>query len=223
MAKAYSNLEIRYIRLFYPDGDTALMAKALGRNINSIRLKASSLGVKKSLDFRKKEAVRLGKNTSTQFKRGHNPHNKGAKGWFAPGAENHWFKKGHTPHNTKWDGAERISKEGYIEVRVSKGNYQLKHKIIWEAENGPYNGKKYCLWFKNRNRQDCRLENLELVTRSEAIIRTRNTNEFILSKYLGVKGAEDQKKVMQVMPAIVKVKKAELLIQKKLKNETNRG
>ena len=70
-----------------------------------------------------------------QFKKGNVPANKGKKGFM--GANRTSFKKGNTPYNYKPVGSERITKDGYIEVKVSDPNkWRLKHIIIWERENG---------------------------------------------------------------------------------------
>lgn len=53
--------------------------------------------------------------------------------------------KGNLPHNTKPIGYERISKDGYVEVKVKmrpsspycNDNFIPKHRLLWEAENGP--------------------------------------------------------------------------------------
>lgn len=38
--------------------------------------------------------------------------------------------------------------------------------LNWERANGPL-PVGHCLWFKDRNRQNCELSNLELITRAE--------------------------------------------------------
>ena len=75
-----------------------------------------------------------GKNT--RFQPGHVPANKGVKGThFSPETE---FKPGHQPTNHRLVGSERINVYGYIEIKISEPRtWALKHKVIWEAENGP--------------------------------------------------------------------------------------
>ena len=80
------------------------------------------------------------------------------------------FKKGHEPHNTCYDGHERISKDGYIEVRIMKGKYVSKHRHLWEQSNGKL-PKGYILIFKDKNQQNTSLDNLELISREENMRR----------------------------------------------------
>lgn len=85
-----------------------------------------------------------------QFVKGAAPMNKGktcppGRGGRHPNARRTQFKKGGLPHNTKWLGHERVSKDGYVEISVAQKNphtgygrrYVLKHRWLWEKENGP--------------------------------------------------------------------------------------
>lgn len=81
-----------------------------------------------------------------RFTKGQISHNKGKKGYHAPGCEKGWFKKGGLPHNTKGAGHERIdSKVGYVTLIVAETNPHtgaatrpvLKHRWLWEQANGP--------------------------------------------------------------------------------------
>ncbi|WP_414462920.1 HNH endonuclease [Hyphomicrobium sp. DY-1] len=85
-----------------------------------------------------------------RFEKGSEPANKGkpcppGKGGRHPNARRTQFKKGQLPHNTKYLGHERISKDGYLEISVDERNphtgferrYVLKHKWLWEKQNGP--------------------------------------------------------------------------------------
>ena len=76
----------------------------------------------------------------TRFKKGIIPWNKGLKGVVTGGKETQ-FKKGNKPANWRPLGSERISKDGYVEVKVADGrlnkNWKAKHIVIWEEHNGP--------------------------------------------------------------------------------------
>ena len=108
------------------------------------------------------------------FEKGHVPFNKGRKGMHAAGSEKTWFKKGHTPANHKPVDSERISKDGYIEIKVAEPNkWMLKHRFIWEKKNGPL-PKGMIIRFLDGNKLNCNIENMVLVSRAEHIEITRN-------------------------------------------------
>lgn len=94
------------------------------------------------------------------------------------------FKPGSLPHNTKPIGYERLSKSGYIEVKVKmrpttlpdgkrcNDNFVPKHKLVWEAANGPV--PEGCIVvFKDGNKQNITLENLSCITRRQNAIMNR--------------------------------------------------
>jgi len=75
------------------------------------------------------------------------------------------FKKGNIPHNHKPVGHERISKEGYIEVKTRELNvFELKHRLVWEQHFGAI-PKGFNIQFKDGNRQNCNIENLYMIDR----------------------------------------------------------
>ena len=84
------------------------------------------------------------------------------------------FKKGNIPHNTKYDGHERITKDGYIEVRIEIGNYRLKHLVEWERKKGKL-PKGHCLWCIDGNKMNTSPDNWELITRKENLKRNVHT------------------------------------------------
>lgn len=109
-----------------------------------------------------------------RFEKGLIPHNKGQKGVCAKGAEKGWFKKGQTPINYKPVGSERITKDGYIMLKVAEPNkWRLKHVVEWEKNNGKL-PKNHALIFLDRNKQNTSLDNLKLVSRSELLIINRD-------------------------------------------------
>lgn len=130
----------------------------------------------------KSSIIRYSLNTGRtgRFEKGHKTHNKGKKGVCAKGCEKTWFKKGRLPHNTKPIGYERVSKDGYIEVKIamrpsdtqSGRNFVLKHRLIYEQANGPI-PKGYNVIFLDGDKRNFDLENLALVTDAENLELTR--------------------------------------------------
>lgn len=109
-----------------------------------------------------------------QFTKGSAPANKGIKGVHALGSEKTWFPKGHKPQNWRPVGSERINVYGYTEVKVKEpSQWKLKHKLIWETENGPV-PKGYAVIFGNGDKQDFSIDNLILVSRQQLLILNRN-------------------------------------------------
>ena len=87
--------------------------------------------------------------------------------------KNHGFKKGNVPKNYRPIGSERITKDGYIEIKVKDPNeWQLKHRVLWENQHGKI-PENHILIFLDGNRLNCSIENLKLVSRSELLILNR--------------------------------------------------
>lgn len=103
----------------------------------------------------------------TTFKKGNIPFNKGLKGQYAPGSEKGWFKKGQVPVNHREVGSERISKDGYIEIKVAEPNkWKLKHRVVWEQHNGQVPQNRVVI-FLDGNKLNVDISNLALISRSE--------------------------------------------------------
>lgn len=114
-----------------------------------------------------------------RVEKGAAPHNKGKKcapgtGGRHPNARKSQFKKGQTPHNTNYLGHERIdSKDGYVYVSIAETNphtgfertYVLKHKHLWEQENGPV-PEGHCLKCLSDDKTNCDPDNWECIPRA---------------------------------------------------------
>jgi len=164
------------VKLLYPDTSTKELAEMIGISVKEAYGIARYLGLKKSVAFLKSEASgRLKKGRAqmgdgTRFQKGFTPWNKGKKVQSTEGMKATQFKKGMLPHNTKYDGHERITVDGYVEVRGSQGKYRGKHIIVWEAINGEI-PKGMLVVFKDGNKQNCDIGNLEIITRAENMKR----------------------------------------------------
>ena len=115
-----------------------------------------------------------------RFRKGNIPYNKGKHTPTVGRTAETQYKKGNLPHNTKPIGYERITKDGYIEVKIkmrpsypSNGdNFKAKHHIVWEEAHGPI-PEGYIVTFLDQNKQNCALENLALISRAEHLQMTR--------------------------------------------------
>ena len=87
------------------------------------------------------------------------------------------FKKGQSPINWRPVGSERITKDGYTEIKIAEPNvWKLKHLVVWEKENGPI-PKGHALVFADGNKENLDINNLMLISREKLLIM--NTNELI--------------------------------------------
>lgn len=124
---------------------------------------------------------RINNGLTGRFEKGHIPQNKGKKGQCASGCEKTWFAPGHTPVNHRPIGSERISKDGYVEVKVAEPNkWRLKHRVVWEEAHGTVpNGK--IIVFKDGDKTNTEIDNLMLLSRGQHAVM----NHTGLYKYSG--------------------------------------
>lgn len=82
------------------------------------------------------------------------------------------FRPGNKPENCQPIGTERLSKDGYIEIKTNNGqgrqNWIKKHTAIWESVNGATPSNKY-VSFIDSNKRNFALENLEILSRNEGL------------------------------------------------------
>jgi hypothetical protein len=176
------------VRDYYPNTSTNIICYVTGFNVQQVYRIAAAFNVKKTPEYKaellKAEALKLQESgLAHRFKKGHAPLNKGKK--MSKEAYEKvkptMFKPGSIPHNTKHDGhiSIRMDKTGrsYSHIRVAKGTYKLLHRVIWERHNGAI-PKGFIVAFKNGNTMDCTLENLELISRQEGMLRNSMMNKY---------------------------------------------
>jgi hypothetical protein len=175
----WSNTEIKTLKKMYCDTDTSFIANLLGRNINAVYGMANKLKLKKTdqyLATLNSNRILTENQRNCCFKKGSTPPNKGKKhaDYMTPEqiekTKVSQYKKGNVPLNTKYDGHERITIDGYVEIRISKGVYKLKHREVWIKENGPI-PEDCVVIFKDGNKQNIVIDNLQLITRKENMLR----------------------------------------------------
>ena len=164
--------EIALLKARYPNEPTVDVARALGLRPRQVSGKAVSLGLQKTEDFYKQDKERRRQRCLANldrgghdFKPGHIPWNKGK----------HGVK--HNP-NKKPIGWEVVSPMGYLMRKVSETetiisrNWQTVHRLNWLADDREI-PLGYLLAFKDGDKLNTRLENLELISRAENMRRNR--------------------------------------------------
>lgn len=171
---------IEAIRARYPHERTENIADDLGVSLARIYSKAAWMGLSKTPEYlASPDACRLrrGDNIGAayRFPKGHVPINKGKKGVNHPGMKATQFKKGQHPHTWKPIGTERLSKEGYLQIKlrdtgVTRRDYVPVHHLVWELHRGAI-PEKHHVSFKDGDKTNIIIENLELVSWAEMMQR----------------------------------------------------
>jgi hypothetical protein len=175
----WTDAQIAQLRELYPHHKTAQVAVMMGLREGPIYQRAAGLGLKKSPEYlASPDACRLrrGDNVGAayRFKPGLTVWNKGMKDLHIGGEET-LFKPGSTPPNRLPVGHIRTNSEGYQDIKSAPGlrKWVPLHHWNWKQAHGSYPAKGMALVFKDENRQNCAIENLELLTRAE--LMRRNT------------------------------------------------
>ena len=118
-------------------------------------------------------------NIGGRFEKGHIPANKGKpmKPEQYEKCKKTMFKRGHIPANRREVGSERVTKDGYLKIKIQDGqgnkNWILKHRFIYEQVNGPI-PKRHKVIFADGNKRNFEIDNLLLVSYSEQLIINKN-------------------------------------------------
>jgi hypothetical protein len=198
MRAFWSESDLDRLKASYPVRQTKDVALALGRTVSSVYGMAALLGLNKSQAFLdSEESGRLRKGQArpgterTRFPKGHVPANKGVKrpGWSAGRMKETQFKKGCRSGAAakNWVPIGTISPdpEGYLRIKVRDAEYgkeatgfgnskvwPMYNRYLWERHHGPI-PPKHIVVFRDRNRQHCVIENLELISMAENARRNR--------------------------------------------------
>lgn len=186
--RTWTPAEDEQLQLLYPDSSAASVAAWFDCSTASVYRRARTLGLKKSEAFLASTASgRIATGSSVgadgRFKKGSVPFNKGLRrppGW-APGRmATSQFKKGRPAHEARNYvpiGTERVSKDGYLERKVTDDptlaptrRWVGVHRLVWEEANGPI-PPGHAIAFHDGNNRNLELANLELISNAEKMRR----------------------------------------------------
>ena len=236
MRKLWTAQEYEILQRMYPDCKTETLALMLGRKASIISQKAALLGIKKSEGYMKSPlSGRISKandiGLSTRFTNLSPGWNKGLKqkDYMSPEmiekTAKTRFKKGQDPHNAVAIGHERISRDGYLEVKIQhlKGtgknnNFVTKHRLLWVEHFGEIPiGMN--VEFLDGDKMNIVIENLVLRTRKENLLKNTMCDSSIVKRFLGVKKQEFVEKIMTEMPELIEQKRQTIILNQKINKE----
>lgn len=201
----------------YPDKFNTELAAMFGKNVKAIEAKAGALKLRKSPAFWARLAERP---NAGRFKEGQKSWNAGKK--INVRNDGTRFKKGNVPHNTKADKVVTLRffhDRPELFIRVALGKWiRLAHYVFQE-----YYGEipKGCvIRHKNENHLDCRLENLECLTKYENAIRNSGhvelTEGFVLKTLSRDRATRSA--IQENLPELIELKRTSIKIKRALKN-----
>ncbi len=192
--KSWPKATLAAMRRRYPHEPTAAIAADLGMTVTACYQLAQKLGLKKTLDYLSgPHSSRLRRDDNpgmgTRFEPGHEPHNKGRKGWQAGGrARDTQFKSGQMPHNTKPIGSYRFEPgTGTLQRKISndKGSNSKRwrgvHEIVWTEANGPVPPGHICVFkpgMRTTELEQITLDRVECITLAENMRRNSYHNRY---------------------------------------------
>lgn len=108
-----------------------------------------------------------------RFEKGHVPANKGTKGIMKPNKTS--FKKGNVNWAKKPIGSERVSVDGYTEIKVAGSKrWRLKHRVMYEKYHNVVLNPKQLVIFADGDKSNMSKENLLLVDNNQLLILNQN-------------------------------------------------
>lgn len=171
--KRWTGQDRKLLERLYPTTKNVILADVFGVTEGAIISKAHVWKLRKTPEFMA-ECAKAG-----QFPKGHVPANKGKKMPYNANSARTQFKKGHVPHTAVSVGTEVIDAEGYLKRKVSdrkdipaRRNWKYVHQIVWEQHHGEI-PEKHIVVFKNGDRTDIRIENLDCISMAENANRNR--------------------------------------------------
>lgn len=213
MKKPWSPEDRALLERQYSNTPTSTLAAQMDRTERSVYQMADKLGLRKSAEYLASvDSGRIQRGRvdprmqATQFKPGQKAWNEGIKGICGTheNCRRTQFKKGemHGAANRNYVsvGSERLSKDGYLERKVTDDpsiaparRWVGVHRLVWEAVNGPVPAHHVVCFLPGRRTAEAEkitLDALELVHRGELARRNhpRSRNPE-LAKLVQLKGA----------------------------------
>lgn len=236
----WNQKELDLLGLLWPNTPTDEIAVIIGRKGAYCWKKAKDLGLQRTPKFLEQQqkmfadTLRL-HGEKSRFKKGDVAYNKGKK-WndFMPKESQErsrktQFPKRNVPQNWKPIGWERISRDGYVEVKIRDdygknrvNNFELKHRLLWEKINGPVPAGMM-VKFKDGDKMNITIDNLFLASKKDNLIDNTMCDNSIVKRFLGIKNVNEIEFIKEYAPVLIEVKRTQIKLNQKLRETCKRS
>lgn len=165
MSLSWTPIEDETLAGLYQTHSAGQIAAVMGRTRPAIKNRVRVLGLKKP----------EGHTNTGRFEHGFVPWNKGHS--FDSGGRSHEtrFKPGRRPHTWRPIGHERVTRDGYCERKmtdtgVTRVDFVGLHIMLWREHHGDI-PDGCAVVFRNNDKTDIRIDNLDCITRAELMRR----------------------------------------------------
>lgn len=195
-ARIWTEEKSAKLAVLFPIHSAPDIAKALGLTTKQVYARAQHLGLKKTAEWIRERSRQAMANPShngrkTQFNPGHSTWNKGVTGYM--GANTTSFKAGSKPQTWLPIGSTRIA-DGYPQRKIAdtgctRRDFVPVHHLVWRL-HGLSIPAGHALVFRDANRMNPDINNLELITRGD-LMRRNSTHRWgrEISQITQLKGA----------------------------------
>ena len=180
--RKYTDQQINQVKALYPNHYSKDIALMMNMPVSYVYQVANKYQIHKSAEFNRMELQKQGERLKKdgakhRFIKGGIPFNKGKK--MSETAyeicKKTMFKKGSVPCNVKPIGYQRLDKDGYLKIKIADKTFVLYHRYVWEQANGPI-PDDHIVIFKDGNKMNFDINNLELITMRENMMRNTIQN-----------------------------------------------
>lgn len=183
--RVFTAANLQEVLARYPEEDTQQLADDLLLTVSQVYHIAARLGVRKSAAYqvaataRQRERFIVG-SAVTRFQPGQTPWNNGVSYTAGGRSKETQFQPGSRPHTWRPIGTERVSKEGYLQRKISDTGYTPRdyiavHHLVW-IEAGREIPPGHVLIFLDSDKRNFALANLKLITKAENMARNTIQN-----------------------------------------------
>jgi hypothetical protein len=180
MGRRWTKEEIDAVKARYANEPSAALAASIGRTAQAVFVVAQTLGLRKSPEYireknRMSGAMAFENGVSSRFVKGMVPWNKGKPHPASGRSVETQFKKGNMPKGWNPIGYEYVGKDGYLVRKArdtgnTRSDYDLVHHIVWKSAGNEI-PEGCVIVFKDKNRLNIDVSNLEMITRAELVAR----------------------------------------------------
>lgn len=224
--------KLQKLKKLYPTTTNAELGVMFGCTHRAVAAQAFKLRLKKDREWWFSRVLA----SKGLFQKGQKSWNKGKKYQHTLSKEKlkniraNQFKKGSTPANTQPVGTitlrnalgnKKNGNNSYFYIKVAEGKWMLLHRYVW-MKAGRKLLKDHLIWFKDGNIANCKLSNLEQITRKEGMLRNSssiNLKDTYVAYTIATKNHPELIPIIKLDKNLIEAKRQVLILKRELSKQ----